>query len=403
MKSSRIGWLLAAGLVSSLMMACTLEQAVRTGVDVVTSSDPASAAGKAAERAARQRVEGYARNPEQVFEDAKTVSDSFKRVLAYLRGEVGSIWGDKETKTPSRKVYVKYSKGYESRALIEFDAGRIRVETVDGKSPRQSLKDAVVMTLMTPDDPRAVDLYSAAPVKLGGTPYLSGLVTDQQGRFITTQAQAEDFADHLWNRALKTRKISVKGKSRTVRFVEFQMVAGHIQAKAKHYLPLVRKHADRFSVSRGLVLAVTQVESGFNPFAVSPVPAYGLMQLVPGSAGADAYKHARGKAGVPGKAFLFDPSNNIELGSAYLDLLNSRYLAGIDDPVAREYCVIAGYNGGAGAVLRSFDKDRNKALVKVNAMSPAQVYKHLLANLPASETRRYLLKVNAARKAYIGI
>ena len=46
------------------------------------------------------------------------------------------------------------------------------------------------------------------------------------------------------------------------------------------------------------------------------------MQIVPTSAGRDAYKHTKGKSWTPTKSYLFNAKNNIELGSGYLQILN---------------------------------------------------------------------------------
>src|SRR5688500_14264120 len=50
------------------------------------------------------------------------------------------------------------------------------------------------------------------------------------------------------------------------------------------YEPLIQEHANRQSLRPELVRAVIQVESGFNPRALSPKGAMGLMQLMPATA-----------------------------------------------------------------------------------------------------------------------
>ncbi len=56
-----------------------------------------------------------------------------------------------------------------------------------------------------------------------------------------------------------------------------------------------------------LILAIAAVESGFNPFAQSPVGAQGLMQVMTGIH-ADKYKHFGGKLAA------FDPVTNLRVG-----------------------------------------------------------------------------------------
>lgn len=56
--------------------------------------------------------------------------------------------------------------------------------------------------------------------------------------------------------------------------------------KSRSYDTLIDEHAERQGVRKDLVRAVIQVESGFNPRAVSNKGAIGLMQLMPGTAAA---------------------------------------------------------------------------------------------------------------------
>jgi len=71
-----------------------------------------------------------------------------------------------------------------------------------------------------------------------------------------------------------------------------------------------------------LVLAVIDVESGFDNFAVSPVGALGLMQIMPSTGQALARR-----LGIPwrGSRTLFDPVANVKIGVAYLQELRERF------------------------------------------------------------------------------
>ncbi|MFN7988760.1 MAG: lytic transglycosylase domain-containing protein [Thermoanaerobaculia bacterium] len=95
----------------------------------------------------------------------------------------------------------------------------------------------------------------------------------------------------------------------------------------------IRGHAARERVDPRLVKSVMLVESNFNPRAVSPKGARGLMQLMPGTARRYGVKNS------------FDPQENIRGGTAYLsDLLD---MFGGD--LVR---TLAAYNAGEGAVQR---------------------------------------------------
>jgi soluble lytic murein transglycosylase-like protein len=90
-----------------------------------------------------------------------------------------------------------------------------------------------------------------------------------------------------------------------------------------------------------LVLAVIEVESGFDNFAVSPVGAVGLMQILPSTGEALARR-----LGIPwrGSRTLFDPVANVQLGVAYLHELRERF--------GHLPTALAAYNWGPGRVGR---------------------------------------------------
>ena len=68
--------------------------------------------------------------------------------------------------------------------------------------------------------------------------------------------------------------------------------------KAREFLDQAREQGSRWKIEPALILAVMHTESAFNPLARSPIPAYGLMQIVPGSAGKDATELVYGQSRV---------------------------------------------------------------------------------------------------------
>lgn len=110
----------------------------------------------------------------------------------------------------------------------------------------------------------------------------------------------------------------------------------------KRYEPLLAQAAQDFSIEPALLKAIMAAESGFNPTAVSPKGAVGLMQLMPSTAqryglAADAKKSIQQK--------LTDPNTNIRLGARYLRDLRQLFPNKPD-------LVIASYNAGEHAVQR---------------------------------------------------
>ena len=98
-------------------------------------------------------------------------------------------------------------------------------------------------------------------------------------------------------------------------------------------LGLVRRLAPEYGVSPRLVMAVIRNESNFEPSAVSPKNAQGLMQLIPETS-------ARFNVKKP-----FDPEQNIRGGLSYLRWLLAYFEGNVE-------LVVAAYNAGEGAVNR---------------------------------------------------
>jgi soluble lytic murein transglycosylase-like protein len=97
---------------------------------------------------------------------------------------------------------------------------------------------------------------------------------------------------------------------------------------------LADRAADRYGLPRHLVRSVMAAESGFQPLAVSPKGAIGLMQLMPGTAQ---------RFGVTN---IYDPAQNIEGGTRYLRFLLDSFNGDVS-------LVLAGYNAGENAVVNS--------------------------------------------------
>lgn len=121
---------------------------------------------------------------------------------------------------------------------------------------------------------------------------------------------------------------------------KFETMLSHRQAKpaaeavpAVGWGPLINKYARQHGVDARLVWAVMRHESNFNPHAVSPKGAMGLMQLIPST------------AALMGVADPFDPEDNISGGVRYLKQCLARFQNNI-------IWALAAYNAGPEAVAR---------------------------------------------------
>ena len=120
-----------------------------------------------------RKVVDYSLNPEQLERDIQNLQANFKKVVVALTQNAAKQWGEDNTPTASQDVYVKYTDSYLSRAQVDFSKGVISVATLDTNNPKESLKKAIVTTLLTPEDPEDVDLYSDKEIAFSGKPYLA--------------------------------------------------------------------------------------------------------------------------------------------------------------------------------------------------------------------------------------
>lgn len=153
--------------------------------------------------------------------------------------------------------------------------------------------------------------------------------------------------------------------------------------------------ASHYGVDEKLISAIISVESGGNPTVVSRSNAVGLMQIKASTAGREVYR-VRGRHGQPSNSELRDPAKNIDIGTAYIRILQDSALSGIRDPLTLRYATIVSYANGAGALLRTFSRDRDRAIAMINAMSPDEFYQHVQNKHPAAQAPRYLWKVTTA-------
>jgi soluble lytic murein transglycosylase len=136
------------------------------------------------------------------------------------------------------------------------------------------------------------------------------------------------------------------------------------------YGGVIRSASEAQGLEPAFVAAVVRTESRFQPDVVSPQGAYGLMQIVPETAG-----FIQERSGITGD--YRDPRTNVRMGTWYLAYLLGRY-------EGDERLALAAYNSGQGRVDRWLAEGRDVGG----------------GDIPFVETRNYVESVLDSREVY---
>lgn len=372
------------------------------------------------------------------FEAAQTQEwDSF---VSEIRAEHDAFiadleryWGN-ETESSDRSKWVEYAKNRRIKRTVDFEKNQIRISVLGTPAPEEMqriVNQQLQAALETRSDqanqeyPIVARMQEAASApKLPPVPVvaelkeLSGQKTAPKAAVALAKKAKIDVVEIKPAPAKKKATAPSKPKRNStapapvpapketkVTVAVIDLSESWPVRRARKYSDAVTRFAAEMDIPRSLAFAIMYTESSFNPVAVSPIPAYGLMQVVPGSAGRDVTKLHFGKERLLSPDYLFTADKNIEVGIGYLNILDKRYLRKITDPLSRKYCTIAAYNTGAGNVAKAFTGKLNisRASKIINEMSPDEVYNTLRTKLPYEETRKYIKKVTAAEKQFMSL
>ncbi len=170
----------------------------------------------------------------------------------------------------------------------------------------------------------------------------------------------------------KKNKYKLSGFILNIALIVAIIVAMNLTIKV--YFPLkdydiISSYADANGLKHETVCAIINVESGFNPNAVSNKGASGYMQLMEPTA-----NWGIETLGIQDKTYedIFDPELNIALGTWYFANLNRQFNS--------ENLAIISYNAGSGNVSKWLES---------NEYSEEETLK----NIPFNETKNYYFKI----------
>ena len=342
----------------------------------------------------RAQNEGIAQLQKEYEEYVRAEQEAFAKFVK----EREQTWGRGNVVTSTEKDWVEYSQDGNVRSVVDFETGEATIEIIQPKGApvnKTVIAQQVKFLITNKGTSKDYNTEMEQAVPLQETPVLENQVVTPSGEVVT-----EDHVDEGAQEIAETVVPEVKpitGADNVVRevvVIKLDLAPDHIKTRASNYIKEVDTYCKKWGVDPALAFAIMQTESSFNPKAKSYVPAFGLMQIVPKSAGADCAQSLKKPFAAPTANYLYEPENNIEMGVHYLYLLQKRYYSKVTNRDSQILCVIASYNTGAGNVARALRGDTNisKAIPQINSMTYDQLFKYFEKKL-LPETQNYIRKV----------
>ena len=366
---------------------------------------------------AKEQMQGFKQEQDSFESYKKSQEEAFKayeqaQMQAYndYKKEIEALWHDPKLST--KKKMVNYTEDKKTRTDVDFEKESIQVETIASspKEAEQKLREALakVITIDTkelqesdPLEQKLAKVQKPAEVKdakVDAKPILAPVLFEKK----PSKAEIDTYVNtHVKPSNIQSAD-TTKLPHQKVYSISVQLPSDTMLKRSKIYYNDVKKEASRQKIPLPLVFAIMHSESSFNPRARSHIPAYGLLQIVPKSAGIDAYNFLYKQKKLVTGSYLYNSKNNIEMGVAYMHILYYKYLKDIKDPDARLYCTIAAYNTGAGNIAWAFTRSYNmkKAAPIINSLSAKEVYNRLLRDLRYDEPKHYLKNVTKRMGPY---
>jgi membrane-bound lytic murein transglycosylase C len=321
-----------------------------------------------------------------------------------FKKEIQKKWGEQNFMYSDSVTWVEYHDDHESRSSVNFKEGVATVDIIldpeqanDKEAVREKMQEAIEKLAVSKGKVDDLETNETENNELSEESILKDQLVDEEGNKIDTN-NVEDFAENIVEKEDVDRQeiIGSDGEKRVMISVSIPLAPDYLQVRARDVLPIITKYANQYNIEPELILGVIHIESYFNPKAISHANAIGLMQLVPSSGGLDSYEYVYGESKVPSHDYLYNPENNIHLGTAYMQKLMEVYFKNIDGQENKRYCSIAAYNTGVGNVCSAVSHTTKitPTVQQINKMSSTDTYDYLLQNLKYKEARNYLKKVN---------
>lgn len=341
----------------------------------------------------REEFEAY---KQQIKTDQKKDKDEYRAYTEKMNREWKSYLDDIRknfgpVEFTSDKKWVNYSKNHKAKVAVDNDKGLVTIEFVsDEKNKVARMREAKSLINELSKD---INPFSSLPTLIENVPLV--------------KIRPEDAKP----------KRSGGNKGEQVYSLTIPMNEDRQQNNEVQIAESVRDMTEKYNVSYDLAMAIIKTETNFNMGAGTRKGAldirdpalyennpWGLMQVVPKHSGREGLKRVKGKDRLPTADELLDPKFNLEIGVAYLAVLQDSYFENIKDDQVREMLMITAYREGPDKVYARFSPQGKKteAMTEINRQGFDKVAVRLLGGRSSTQAPdgRYLLVVEKERNNY---
>lgn len=286
------------------------------------------------------------------------------------------------------KKWVNYSKDHKTKVSLDNDKGVITIEFVsdeNGKSKGIKEAKALIHELS-----KEINPFSSSPALTENLPL-----------------------DNIRLEDAKPKGRSGKGND-NIYSISLMLNEDRQENNEVQIAESVRDMAEKYNVSYDLAMAIIKTESNFNIGAGTRKGAldirnpehyennpWGLMQVIPKRSGREGWKRAKGQERTPTADELLNPKINLEIGVAYLAVLQDHHFSGVSDQNTRELMMISAYRDGPEKIYARFSPKgkKNEALAEINTLSAQEAALRLAGKNadPKNHDNQYVLKVDNER------
>ena len=357
---------------------------------------PEQQAFQAYTQSQKQAFQQYITDQKQAF---KAYKQAYKTAFEEYKKQIQQNWDTPETSTP--KKWIAYDDHFNQKTAVDFKTNTVTITRLVKNPKALKQAEAKVMTQFAQLQKLTYQkAYQSQTAVVKADQTIRQTVAPSLLKTTPPPKKTVALISHPDPRRIQLKVVKIKRQPAVQ--LTYSLKTEDIQQRVKQFIQPSIASAQKEQLPPSLILAIMENESRFNPMATSPIPAFGLMQVVPTSAGKDATQYLFGQPKLLSASYLYTPHHNIKIGSGYLHILYHRYLRKIKNPTSRLYCTIAAYNTGAGNVAKAYTGNYNisKAAELINQQTPDQVYRHLIRHLPYGETKRYLKRVTGSIRKY---